>query len=78
MRQMGSRLIYWTSCNLQGCILNSRRVFRTQTEDGSLLRVSQEVPAAHMTASFRPSGSHAIRTVSRVALGASRGRPRAR
>ena len=28
MRQMGSRLIYWTSCNLQGCILNSRRVFK--------------------------------------------------
>ena len=35
---------------------------RTQTEDGSLLRVPQEVPAAHMTASLRPSGSHAIRS----------------
>ena len=34
----------------------------TQTEDGSLLRVPQEVPAAHMTASLRPSGSHAIRS----------------
>ena len=101
-RQMGSRHVYWTSCNLQGCILSRRRMFRppiskacrlpsrcgaaalaagkpsrTRTEDGSLLRVPQEVPAAHMTASFRPSGSHAIRTVSRVALGASRGRPRA-
>ena len=34
----------------------------TQTEDGSLLRVPQEVPAAHMTASLRPSCSHAIRS----------------
>eukprot|EP00964_Phaeocystis_antarctica_P039521 scaffold22614_cov33-Phaeocystis_antarctica.AAC.1 len=34
---------------------------RTQTDDGSLLRVPQEVPAAHMTASLRPSGPHAIR-----------------
>eukprot|EP00964_Phaeocystis_antarctica_P007006 scaffold3791_cov76-Phaeocystis_antarctica.AAC.1 len=33
-RQMGSRLVYWTSCNLQGCILSRRRMFRpprTQT-----------------------------------------------
>ena len=84
-RQMGSRHVYWTSCNLQGCILSRRRMFRppiskacrlpsrcgaaalaagkpsrTRTEDGSLLRVPQEVPAAHMTASLRPSGSHAI------------------
>ena len=90
-RQMGSRPVYWTSSNLQGCILSRRRVLwapftsnsgcqshfdgkprrlpkagekasYTQTEDGSLLRVPQEVPAAHMTASLRPSGSHAIRS----------------
>jgi len=34
---------------------------RTQTEDGSLLRVPQEVPAAHMTASLGPPGSHLVR-----------------
>ena len=89
-RQMGSRPVYWTSSNLQGCILSRRRVSRTpftsdsgcqthfdgkpqqlpkacqlasrtQTEDGSLLRVPQEVPAAHMTASLGPPGSHLVR-----------------
>ena len=34
---------------------------RTQTEDGSLLRVPQEGPAAHMTASLGPPGSHLVR-----------------
>ena len=85
-RQMGSHPVYWTSSNLQGCIVSRRRVSRTpftsdsgcpshfdgkpqrlpkacqmasrtQTEDDSLLRVPQEVPAAHMTASLRLSGS---------------------
>eukprot|EP00964_Phaeocystis_antarctica_P022898 scaffold12791_cov66-Phaeocystis_antarctica.AAC.1 len=51
---------------------------RTQTEDGSLLRVPQDVPAAHMTASLGPSGSHLVRAGGRMAPGASRGRPRAR
>ena len=87
---MGSRPVYWTSSNLQGCIVSRRRVSRTpftsdsgcqshfdgkawrlpkacqmasrtQTEDGSLLRVPQEVPAAHMTASLGPPGSHLVR-----------------
>eukprot|EP00964_Phaeocystis_antarctica_P110576 scaffold74924_cov43-Phaeocystis_antarctica.AAC.1 len=49
---------------------------RTQTEDGSLLRVPQEVPAAHMTASLGPPGSHLVpRTGGRMAPGACRGRP---
>ena len=89
-RQMGARPVYWTSSNLQGCIVSRRRVSRTpftsdsgcqshfdgkpqrlpkacqmasrtQTEDGSLLRVPQEVPAAHMTASLGPPGSHLVR-----------------
>eukprot|EP00964_Phaeocystis_antarctica_P008665 scaffold4691_cov62-Phaeocystis_antarctica.AAC.3 len=82
--------VYWTSSNLQGCIVSRRGVSRTpftsdsgcqshfdgkpqrlpkacqmasrtQTEDGSLLRVPQEVPAAHMTASLGPPGSHLVR-----------------
>ena len=103
---MGARPVYWTSSNLQGCIVSRRRVSRTpftsdsgcqshfdgkpqrlpkacqmasrtQTEDGSLLRVPQEVPAAHMTASLGPPGSHLVRVagwhlvLERVGLGGS-------
>eukprot|EP00964_Phaeocystis_antarctica_P081379 scaffold50915_cov66-Phaeocystis_antarctica.AAC.9 len=50
---------------------------RTQTEDGSLLRVPQEVLAAHMTASL-PTFWPARHTMSWMAPGACRGRPRAR
>eukprot|EP00964_Phaeocystis_antarctica_P054436 scaffold31988_cov67-Phaeocystis_antarctica.AAC.5 len=88
---MGSRPVYWSSCNLHNAFsaagaCSARRLTSnsgcqshfdgkprrlpkagekasyTQTEDGSLLRVPQEVPAAHMTASLRPSGSHATRS----------------
>ena len=31
VRQMGSRLVYWTPCNLQGGILSRRRMFRLRS-----------------------------------------------